>query len=44
MLDVFKTGQFEKDLSKIKKQGKDILLLNNVIDDIKNEIPLAKKT
>jgi mRNA interferase YafQ len=43
MLDVFSTKQFEKDVSKIKKQGKDIKLLENVMNDIKEETTLKPK-
>jgi mRNA interferase YafQ len=43
MLEVFSTRQFEKDISKIKKQGKNIELLENVMNDIKNEKTLDAK-
>jgi mRNA interferase YafQ len=37
------TKSFEKDLKRMKKQGKNIELLENIIDKLQDEISLDKK-
>jgi len=41
MLFVRTTTQFRKDVKRMKKQGKDLRILQSVMNDIASEIPLA---
>lgn len=43
MKEVRYTGQFKKDLKRILNQPKKLQALNEVIDMLKNEIPLPEK-
>ncbi|MBO6134006.1 MAG: type II toxin-antitoxin system YafQ family toxin [Lachnospiraceae bacterium] len=43
MLTLKPTTQFKKDYKRIKKQGKDLSLLESLIDDLINEKVLDKK-
>lgn len=43
MLELVTTGQFRKDYKKIKKRGYDMKLLEEVIDSLLKELPLARQ-
>ena len=43
MLKPVTTKQFQKDIKKVKKQGKDIEKLKNIMSMLINEIPLPPK-
>lgn len=41
MLQVRTTTQFRKDVKRVKKQGKDLRILQRVMNDIVQQVPLA---
>lgn len=43
MLDLVLTNQFKKDLKRIRKRGYKIQLLDEVLKNLQNEIPLDEK-
>ena len=43
MLELVTTGQFRKDFKRVKKRGYDMKLLEDVIDLLLNEQPLAER-
>ncbi len=43
MLDIRRSSQFKKDLKKIIKQGKNLKLLEDTVDDLRRLKPLAPK-
>lgn len=43
MLDVFYSAKFKKDYKRIKKQGKDVELLLDIVDILADEKPLEPK-
>lgn len=43
MLELTTTGQFRRDYKKIKKRGYNMKLLEEVIDSLLKELPLAKQ-
>ncbi len=43
MLTVITTKKFQKDVKRVKKQGKKLILLKEVITDLTNENPLPAK-
>ena len=43
MLSVITTKKFQKDVKRVKKQGKKLILLKEVITELTNENPLPTK-